>query len=139
MATARENNYLRGVLGARLALKDHWAFFFFGMTHKKVNAPFAFAKDAQSPGQLSMSPRELRDPRRKRSVWVSVIMYPKEGTSRGDVALLLRRLGAKGPMDDDLDIFLIISPNDPGWAKDIAERFLGYLFTGEGGQLVWPS
>ena len=133
-----DTDYLRGLLGARLANKDNWIMVIAG-SKKFVN----FMADRPPPmlkGGLVIRPHALvaGDIAGHPELWLMILAQPKavdpieaKREWRGMVKVL-RLMGCKGSIDPKQDIMVMIEPPAPGWALPLIGNYLEFIRTGQG-------
>ena len=132
-------NYLRGLVGARLANKDNWVVVIAG-SKEFVN----FIANRPMPmfdGALIIRPHPVvaGDVAGHPELWVFIVAQPKETDpieverERREMEEVLRVMGdVKGPIDPDQDIIVIMEPKFPRWALRLIKNYLEWIRTGEG-------
>mgnify|MGYP001591351194 CR=1 FL=1 len=131
-------DYLRGLVGARLANKDNWVFVIAGSKEfvkfisdhplPMVNGGLIIRPHAVVAGDIAGHPE----------LWVMIGAEPKETdpveAKRKWRAMkkTLRLLGQKGPITPEQDILVLIEPTAPRWALRLLENYLEFIRTGEG-------
>ena len=132
-------DYLRGLLGARLANKDNWIIVLAGskaFVNFVANRPMPMFK-----GALIIRPHALvaGDVAGHPELWVMIGAQPKETDpieverERSEMEEILRLMGGYNKsIRPDQDIFLIIEPKAPRWAGNLVGNYLEFIRTGEG-------
>jgi hypothetical protein len=133
-----DQDYLRGLVGARLANKDNWVIFVAGS--KKFVHFIADRPLPMSDGVLLIRPHPVvaGDVPGHPELWVMVGAQPKKTDpveaerERAGTVKLLRLMGFKGRIRPEQDILLLIEPNAPRWAERLVQNYVQFICTGEG-------
>ena len=135
--TESAGDYLRGLLGARIALREDWVLLFGGHL-AWVRRMCDVTKTTPPCDHYSMMwPLELvaADVVGHPSAWVSVLIFPKSEISKVGIQEVLNIWEERGmsPQTElgDRDILIIVGPSAPDWVPRLIEGFLTYIKTGE--------
>lgn len=139
MNRKNDPDFLRGLLGARLANRDNWVGIIAG-SKEFVNF-MAFRPKPKLDRGLVIRPHPVvaGDVPGHPELWVMIITQPKETDpieaehERGEIEEMLRVMGGvKGSIRPEQDIFLILEPEAPVWAMNLLRNYLEFIRTGEG-------